>query len=219
MSIHSSRLLFYVIVCFALSSSLCISNSYADERTEQLMKQMKRQNALLKAEMDKQRAEMQNQLTIKDAEIETLQSSLAEQEEKNKKLQGQLAREKREKAALEDKLAKTESTLADTEQNLALMIANYNEAQDDLSINEKQRKTQLTNLANANQALFACEAKNEKLYQYGLELINVYAEPDAFDRMMRDEIVTKLKHVELENILQEYNDKIDAERLSVKKRN
>lgn len=99
------------------------------------------------------------------------------------------------------------------------MIANYNQAQDDLSINEKQRKTQLTNLANTNQALLACEAKNEKLYQYGLELINVYAEPDAFDRMMRDEIVTKLKHVELENILQEYNDKIDAERLSVKKRN
>lgn len=219
MNIHSSRLLFHVIIYFALTSLLCTSSSYADERSDQLMKQMKRQNALLKAEMDKQRVEMQNQLTIKDTEIETLQSSLTEQEEKNKKLQAQLAKEKREKAVLAEKLAKTESTLAATEQNLTQMIANYNQAQEDLSINDRQRKTQLTNLANANQALLASEAKNEKLYQYGLELIKVYAEPEAFDRMMREEIVTKLKRVELENILQEYNDKIDAERLSVKKRN
>jgi septal ring factor EnvC (AmiA/AmiB activator) len=219
MNIHSSRLLFHVIIYFALTSLLCTSSSYADERSDQLMKQMKRQNALLKAEMDKQRVEMQNQLTIKDTEIETLQSSLTEQEEKNKKLQAQLAKEKREKAVLAEKLAKTESTLAATEQNLTQMIANYNQAQEDLSINDRQRKTQLTNLANANQALLASEAKNEKLYQYGLELIKVYAEPEAFDRMMREEIVTQLKRVELENILQEYNDKIDAERLSVKKRN
>lgn len=222
MSLHFSRSIFLGMTSLFLLGFLGFTSSYAadnaaESRSDQLIKQMKRQNALLKVEFDKKKAEMDEQLKMKEADIQALETSLAEEVAKNKSLQAQLNKEKREKAALEDTLVKTQTTLQNTEKNLSEMIANYNQAQEDLSVNDKQRKTQLANLAETNKALLDSKTKNEKLYTYALELIKVYDDPNAFERMMRNENFTRIKHVELENILQNYNDKIDAERISVGK--
>lgn len=222
MSLHFLRSAFLVMLSIFLLGLFGISTSYAEEgsaesRSAQLVKQLKRQNALLKADFDKQKAELEEKLKKKDADIQALEASLAEKEEENKALQAQLRKEKREKAALEDTLAKTKTTLEETEKKLADMTASYKQAQEDLSVNDKQRKTQLDNLAETSKKLLNSESKNEKLYTYALELIKVYDDPSAFNRMMRKENFTKIKHVELENILQNYNDKIDAERVSTSK--
>ena len=222
MSLHFSRSVSFGVLIIVLLGSFGFSHSHAadkaaESRSDQLIKQMKRQNALLKAEFDKKRAEMEEQLKKKDADIQALETNLAEEVAKSKSLQAQLHKEKREKAALEDTLSKTQTSLQETEKNLSEMIANYNQAQEDLSINDKQRKTQLANLAETKKALHDVEAKNQKLYTYGLDLIRIYDDPDAFERMLRKESFTKIKRVELENILQDYNDKIDAERISVGK--
>jgi len=222
MSFYFLRSAFLVILSIFVLGLFGISTSYAEDnsaesRSAQLVKQLKRQNALLKADFDKQKAELEEKLKKKDADIQTLEAGLAESEEEIKSLQVQLKKEKREKAALEDTLAKTKVTLEESEKNLAQMTANYKQSQEDLSVNERQRKTQLDNLAETNKKLLNSESKNEKLYIYALELIKVYDDPSAFKRMMRNESFTKIKHVELENILQNYNDKIDAERVSIGK--
>lgn len=221
-SIFSPSVFLFMLGIFLLGSfgtpTSYAADNNAESRSDQLLKQMKRQNALLKADFDKQKSEMEAKLKMKDADIQTLESSLAEKEEENKRLQAQLSKVKREKFALEEKLAKTQASLEATEQKLTEMTGNFKQAQEDLSINERQRKTQLNNLAETNKALLDSESKNEKLYTYALELIKVYDDPNAFERMMRKENFTKIKHVELENILQNYNDKIDTERVSTGKK-
>jgi hypothetical protein len=58
----------------------------------------------------------------------------------------------------------------------------------------------------------ACVAKNAKLYDYGLELVKLYENPSFYRRIVLNEPFSQLKRVELENILQNYNDKIDVEK-------
>jgi chromosome segregation ATPase len=55
--------------------------------------------------------------------------------------------------------------------------------------------------------LQSCEAKNAQLYKIGEEVLDLYDKEDIFDLASR-EPVTKLKRVEIENAMQDYEDKM-----------
>ena len=55
--------------------------------------------------------------------------------------------------------------------------------------------------------LQSCEAKNAQLYKIGEEVLDLYDKQDIFDLASR-EPVTKLKRVEIENAMQDYEDKM-----------
>ena len=55
--------------------------------------------------------------------------------------------------------------------------------------------------------LQGCETKNAQLYKLGEEVLDLYDKQDIFDLASR-EPVTKLKRVEIENAMQDYEDKM-----------
>ena len=61
--------------------------------------------------------------------------------------------------------------------------------------------------------LGSCETKNKKLYQYQVELINRAQNRGSLDALLEREPLTQLKRVEIENLLEEYRDKIDNEQI------
>jgi len=60
----------------------------------------------------------------------------------------------------------------------------------------------------------ACEAKNAELFKLGEQVLDLYDKKDVMDSLVADEPVTKLKRVELENLLQDYEDKFRAQEIS-----
>lgn len=209
----------FLVLVFGLNA-LLIPSAYAENeemtREEKIIRKLKRDNAIMKQQFDQERKTLQNQIKTKDEKITEIETALIEEQEKSKRLAYSLHKTKRTLAETEDKLAETENTLATTVENLKDMTAKHEKGQADLAFNEKQRQTQLTNLASTNKMLHTCEAKNQQLYDYGLELVKVYDDTNAYKRLMRTEKLTQMKRVELENILQDYHDKINAERVSAK---
>jgi len=63
--------------------------------------------------------------------------------------------------------------------------------------------------ADTESTLGLCEAANARLLAVSREILKAYDDTDFFDSVMAREPVTKLKRVELENIAQDYRDRID----------
>jgi chromosome segregation ATPase len=127
-------------------------------------------------------------------------------------LNASLTKTQQEKAALETQLTETKATLATTETNLTELKTQHQKALADLDFNDNQRKTLSSNLAETTKNLNTCEDKNGKLYTYGKELMQIYDDPSRYEAMMRKEKFFQLKRVELENILQNQQDKLDEAR-------
>jgi septal ring factor EnvC (AmiA/AmiB activator) len=56
----------------------------------------------------------------------------------------------------------------------------------------------------------ACEAKNSELYKFGKELVDAYDRQDLFSTIGAKEPFTRLKRVEIETLMQDYEDKLRA---------
>jgi DNA repair exonuclease SbcCD ATPase subunit len=179
----------------------------------QKMKQdMEAEKAAMQTQFDTQKKELEDKLKGKDDELVLLDKKLISAERKNKNLEGEIKKVNTEKVALETKLQQTQALLETTQKNLADLTTQHNQALVDLKFNDNQRKTLSTNLAQTTKAVNDCEVKNAKLHQFGTELIQIYDKPSTYEAAMRQEQFFQLKRVELENILQDKQDKLDDAR-------
>jgi chromosome segregation ATPase len=184
----------------------------------QKMKQdMEAEKAAMQTQFDAQKKELEDKLKIKDEEFVKLDKQLNTAERKNKSLEAELKKVNTEKVALETKLQQTQALLETTQKSLADLKIQHNQALADLKFNDNQRKTLSTNLAQTTKAVNDCEIKNGKLHQFGTELIQIYDKPSSYEAAMRKEQFFQLKRVELENLLQSQQDKLDDARFVNKK--
>lgn len=112
----------------------------------------------------------------------------------------------KELAAANQRLAETESRLADTSKSLA-------ETGRNLQRTEAEKKQLETIKTHNEREIALCEDKNGKLYKYGRELMVRYENKGFNDIVKQREPFTGLKQVEVENLLEEYRDKLDAEKI------
>jgi chromosome segregation ATPase len=184
----------------------------------QKMKQdMEAEKATMQAQFDAQKKTLEEQLLAKNTELEKTNSALATSERKVKKLGAELSKTQVEKTAVETKLTDTQATIDSTKNTLSDLQGVHAQALADLKFNDNQRKTISANLADTTKQLNTCAAQNAKLHQFGTELIQIYDKPSQYDAMMRKEKFFQLKRVELENILQNQQDKLDEQRFSAGK--
>lgn len=110
----------------------------------------------------------------------------------------QLAAEKANLAALE----------AAYRDNLMKWQNAYNEAAETARTRDADAKKLDVLLVRTRGRATACEAKNGELFKFGKELIDVYGRQDLFSVIGAREPFTRLKHVEIENLMQDYEDKL-----------
>jgi hypothetical protein len=64
----------------------------------------------------------------------------------------------------------------------------------------------------------SCEAKNDKLYEYGQAILQNYRKKGVWDALTQKDPVFGVKDVEIENLVQEYRDKLDSQKMQSKAR-
>lgn len=154
-----------------------------------------------------------------------------ELEDQNATLQAKQAEFDRDRLALTQKAAASEKSLqvlhsqnrssqAALQQNaeeqrvrLAKWEAAYKEAADTARARDgdaKRFEAALTALREQNRI---AEQKNAELYRLGQELLSLYENKHILDVLGAGEPVTKLKRVEYENVIQDYQDKLRANRV------
>ena len=184
---------------------------------QKMQQDMQAEKAAMQTQFDTQKKLLEDDLKLKAEQLEKLNKSVASLERKNKATQADLDKTIAEKTALDAKLTQTQTTLETTQKSLADLKDKHNQSLADLKFNDNQRKTLSANLADTTKLVNSCEAKNTKLHQFGSELISIYDKPSSYEAAMRKEQFFQLKRVELENILQNQQDKLDQERFTSKK--
>lgn len=143
--------------------------------------------------------------SAKDAAAKLGRESKAERL-KREGLEKELVQSREELASVRGKLAQTETSLAETAGTLK-------ETRQTLAATEAAKKNLETIKAHKEREITLCEDKNGKLYKYGRELMVRYERKSCTDAMAQKEPFTGLKQVEIENLLEEYRDKLDAEKI------
>src|SRR5262249_1099723 len=92
-------------------------------------------------------------------------------------------------------------------ENLAKWQAAYKEAAAKAQTRDADAKRMEAALVALREKNRLTEEKNTKVYQLGQELLDLYQHKSMLD-VLGDEPVTKLKRVEYENVVQDYEDKL-----------
>lgn len=114
-------------------------------------------------------------------------------------LQKSIEEVRRDLASSEEKLRESGAALAQAVQTGQTQKAEFDRAQS--TIGQRDRE------------IVACEVKNLKLYEYNVELLGRYQGKGFLDVLKQKEPLTGLKNVEIENLLEEYRDKLDEQQI------
>jgi len=187
----------------------------ASRRAQQMVQQIQQEKAQLQSQLDQvmqAKALLDADMAKAQEENTSLKTKLGAANRKIDGLEISLKEMTAERLAFEAKLLKTQTELEATKTALNELDVKYQANLYDLKVNEKQRANLTATTIQKTKVIDACLAKNAKLYDYGLELVKLYENPSLYKQVVLTEKFSQLKRVELENILQNYNDKIDLEK-------
>lgn len=191
-------------------------------RMQQIMQKAEQEKAELQTQIDaekKAKAALESQVKESGEETVRLKGSMQAASRKAANLATEVTKLEKDKTALEAKLKEAEAQLAKVEKNLAETNQKLQLTQTELQSKESELRTRTRELESSTAAsnqkqkvLEVCQTKNSKLYQFGTDLVKFYDRPSNYEIALRTEPFTQLKRVELENILQDYQDKLDEQK-------
>lgn len=163
-------------------------------KLQTIVREMTAERDLLKTEKEKLASEIDQVKKEKTAAVSAA-SSVEE------RLTGELSAQKSSSDEVRNKLDQTHAKLLEVIEKYNALNKSKNELSA-LHVNlENTQKQTDTNLQ-------GCEAKNIKLYEAGKEVLNTYENNGVMDTLLKAEPVLQFKSVEMESIVQEYEDKL-----------
>ncbi len=183
-------------------------------------KSAKREREMLRR-MQQQVQQMQGQVSVLEQEKARLGQELdaaGKELQSAKRTASRLGRElKAEKQKLEEsekELASTREQLGKTQTRLEETTRNLNDTRHALATTEAAKRNLETVKAHNEREIALCEDKNGKLYKYGRELMERYEQKSCGDALKQKEPFVGFRQVEIENLLEEYRDRLDTEKIT-----
>jgi hypothetical protein len=168
--------------------------------------------------LEDERALLQAKQTESDKQIQALRAqveALVEQAEQTSKSPVKTSDDKASRAEYEEVVGAYKQRLAAQEEALAKvneMLGKWKTAYDEAANLARAKEAERVKLTTESQAFAqratACEAKNVELFKVGSEILTRYANVDFSDVMAAREPFLGFKRVELQNLIQDYQDKL-----------
>ncbi len=210
----TSKIMLGLFIAISLLANPALAADKKDKASRRVQ-QIQQEKAQLQSQLDQTlqaKAVLDADMAKAQEDNTALKSRSAAASRKISGLETSLKEMTAERMDFEAKLLKTQTELEATKTALSELDAKHQANLYDLKINEQQRTNLTATTIQKTKVIDACVAKNAKLYDYGLELVKLYENPSLYRRIVLNEPFSQLKRVELENILQNYNDKIDLEK-------
>lgn len=153
-----------------------------------------------KAQLEEEKSQLEQQKSQLDAQLQQSRDLLDESDHNRQGLAERIA-------VLERELAQSRSQNASLTQSVA-------ETQQALQRSTTAARQLDATLAEQRAAFSACAARNDKLHGYGVELLERYEKKRCSDALLQADPFTQLKRAEIENLKEEYRDKLDEQKLS-----
>ena len=209
MNTRPSHFLLLVLLGLSVAASVQADTASRERHFLRRMQIMQRQMSEQNAALQKERDDLAAQLRAAQASVASLKEKSQRESGKAQGLEKSLQAQHRENAGLAQQLTEAQQTLANLRQEHESTLATLKASDDD---NHK-----LTVLGGEQRRQIAdCENKNRLLYQANTQLLEKYRDKSAWDALAQKEPFTGIEKVSIDNVLQEYRDKLDADRVKPK---
>lgn len=192
-----------VLTCNAMVFAADDSKSSREREMLRRAQEALRQSEADKSALAQGKADTEQKLKAADAQIDAIRNSTKSERA------GLLSKAK----AAADAQAETAAQLEQAKRQIAALTAEKQDTLNRLTTSESQLKQTRQDLDGSRAAGTSCEAKNLKLYEYSQELAQRYEKKGVFATLAKKEPVLGIARVKDENVLQEYQDKFDSQRI------
>ncbi len=202
---YSIKLVGLIFALAALSTAGAADDNKNSREREMLRRAQEalRQSQTESAALAQSKSEAEQKLKDSDAQLSVLRnSSKSEQASLRAKLK-----------AVSDSEASLTSELTAARLQLAQMSAKQAETAKMLSERETLLKRVQSDLDASHASGASCEAKNIKLFEYSEDLARRYEQKGVWTAMRQKEPVTGIGAVGMDNLLQEYREKVASQRI------
>ncbi len=182
---------------FAVAQQASDQLSQSLARAQSLLRQVAQEKSLLEADIATLRAENTKTAKLLSGTEAKLDDSAAG-----------LGAAQRDVATLRSKIERADKRFEKTMQQLRDVVAKYKAQAKALQETTNERDELTTRLQETAAELADSERKNLALYAANVELLQKLGAGNSWTALLRNELVTGIKQVEIENIVQDYEHKL-----------
>ena len=169
------------------------SGGGANAQTQALIQQLGMERTRLNAENAKLKKELKK-----------LKKTVDELAQDNEEYSVNLASTEQQLAAKTQLSEELLARLQDAKTNMDELIARFRETLSNLRKVEQESAERANEIVRLEHTLNTCAGHNVTLSELGYELISLYENKTAFDRLGQLEPITQIKRVEIENLVDDY---------------
>ncbi len=195
-----------------------------DKRAKEALRRLQiqqREFGEQKAELEQARAKAEKESADKNKEIKRLQARLKKVETGSKQSEGELKRnneeleqKKAELAALGIRLAQERERADKSGDDYRQSLGTIGKKEAEAKVLDAKTAEQREIVARQARMIQSCGDKNAELVRLGGELLQRYRDKGLMDALKQAEPFTQNERVKMENLRQEYRDKLDAQKMA-----
>jgi chromosome segregation ATPase len=197
----------------AEKSGLAAQNKKLGGENNALKSSYKNAFAKSRRAYEKDRKQLIDLVRERNEQIKTMGQEVVDTRSKAVGLQDQLAQSAQTMNQLQAERAQLIKAIEGTKRALEESRASEQQTLATAAQIKSEKAAVEVQMKGTKKELLECEDKNAKLYRYNRDILSAAQDRTLWDRLMRAEPFTQLKKVELENLLEEYRDKIDAQQI------
>ena len=214
------------VLAFALMTAVGSWNASAqqdDRRAREAarrMQQMQQQLTQEKAQLEQDKAKLEKENADKEKQMKQLLAKLKRTEAGTKQSEADVRQKSAEADRLKAELEAMSLKFVEQREKADKLADSYKASVETIKQRDAEKETlnvrvleQREIIGRQSRLVQACEEKNLALYQLGTDLMQRYRNKSVMDALKQAEPFTQLEKVKMENLLQEYSEKMDAKKI------
>jgi len=184
------------------------------------MQQMQQQLTQEKAQLEQDKAKLEKENADREKQIKQLLAKLKRTEAGTKQSEADAKQKSAEVDHLKAELEAMSLKFVEQREKADKLADNYKASVETIKTRDAEKETlnvrtleQREIIGRQSRLIQACEEKNLALYQLGTDLLQRYRNKSVMDALKQAEPFTQLEKVKMENLLQEYSEKMDAKKI------
>lgn len=184
------------------------------------MQQMQQQLTQEKAQLEQDKAKLEKEGAEKEKQIKQLQARAKRTEAGTKQSEADVKQKAAEVERLKAELEALSLKFVEQREKADRLADSFKASVETIKVRDAEKETlnarglqQREIVGRQAQIIQACEEKNAALYQLGTDLLQRYRNKGVMDALKQAEPFTQLERVKVENLLQEYAEKMDAKKI------
>ncbi len=181
---------------------------------------MQQQLAQEKAQLEQDKAKLEKENADKEKQLRQLQAKLKRAEAGTKQTEADAKQKAAEVDHLKAELDAMSLKFVEQREKADRLADSYKSSVETIKTRDAEKETlnartreQRDIIGRQAQLVQACEEKNLALYELGNDLMRRYRNKSVMDALKQAEPFTQLEKVKMENMLQEYAEKMDAKKI------